>query len=107
MTEGFAIHEIIFDEHGQPCDYRFLDINPAFERLTGLQRESVVGKTYRQVLPNEGDSWVNVYGNVVLTGEPVQFENYSPSLNRYYEVFAYRYAPNQFAVSSWTSRISR
>ena len=98
MTEGFAIHEIIFDDNGKPCDYRFLDINPAFERLTGLKRELVVGKTYHEVLPNEGDNWVDIYGNVVLTGNPIQFENYSPSLNKHYEVFAYRYAPDQFAV---------
>lgn len=98
MTEGFAIHEIILDDSGEPCDYRFLDINPAFERLTGLKREAVVGRTYRTILPNEGDSWVKTYGNVVLTGEPVQFENYSPTLNKHYEVVAYRCAPNQFAV---------
>jgi len=98
MTEGFAVHEIIYDENGRPCDYRFLDINPAFERLTGLKRELVIGKTYHEVLPSEGDRWVNIYGKVVLSGESVQFEEYSPTLNKYYEVFAYRCAPNQFAV---------
>ncbi len=98
MTEGFAIHEIIYDAHGAPCDYRFLDINPAFERLTGLKREQVIGKTYHEVLPVEGDSWVNRYGKVVVTGEPVEFEEYFSTLNKYYEVFAYRYAANQFAV---------
>ncbi len=36
MTEGFALHEIVLDRDGQPCDYRFLEINPAFEHLTGL-----------------------------------------------------------------------
>ena len=98
MTEGFAIHEIIYDENGNPCDYRFLDINPAFEQLTGLKREFVVGKTFHEVLPDEGDSWVKTYGKVVLTGEPVQFEEYSSSLNKYYEVFADRCAPDQFAA---------
>jgi nitrogen fixation negative regulator NifL len=98
MTEGFAIHELIFDENGKPCDYRFLEINPAFERLTGLKRELIIGKTFREVLPDEGDRWVNIYGNVVLTGEPAQFEDYSPTLNKYYEVFAYRCARGQFAV---------
>ena len=98
MTEGFAVHEIIYDENGRPCDYRFLDINPAFERLTGLKRELVIGKTYHEVLPSEGDRWVNIYGKVVLSGESVRFEEYSPTLNKYYEVFAYRCAPNQFAV---------
>jgi nitrogen fixation negative regulator NifL len=98
MTEGFGIHEIINDENGKPCDYRFLDINPAFERLTGLKRELVVGRTCHEVLPDEGDNRVNVYGKVVLTGEPVQFEDFSSTLNKHYEVFAYRCAPTQFAT---------
>ncbi len=98
MTEGFAIHEMLFDETGEPSDYRFLDINPAFERLTGLNREKVIGKTYHQVLPEESDRWVDIYGKVMLTGKPIQFEEYSPSLHKYYEVFAYRYAPQQFAT---------
>ena len=41
MTEGFALHEIITDERGRPCDYRFLEVNPAFERLTGLKRNEL------------------------------------------------------------------
>ena len=98
MTEGFAIHELIRDENGKPVDYRFLEANPAFERLTGLRRDDILGKTYRQVLPAEGDSWVNAYSEVVLTGEPAEFEQHSSTLNRCYQVFAYRCAPNQFAT---------
>lgn len=98
MTEGFAIHEIITDEQNTPVDYRFLDINPAFERLTGLKRDDVVGKTLNEVLPGEDPKWLRMYGAVALTGEPVQFENYSPALDRHYEVMAYRPAPRQFAV---------
>ena len=98
MTEGFAIQEMIYDENGKPCDYRFLDVNPAFERLTGLKKENVIGKTYHEVFPEEGDNRVNIYGKVMLTGESVEFEDYSPTLNKYYEIFAYRCAPSQFAI---------
>jgi PAS domain S-box-containing protein len=98
MTEGFALHEIICDEEGNPCDYIFLDLNPAFERLTGLKREQVIGKTHNKVLPGDDPFWVRIYGKVALTGEPVHVENYSPALQRYYEVFSYRPAPHQFAV---------
>ena len=98
MTEGFAIHEIITDEKDTPVDYRFLDINPAFERLTGLNRADVIGRTLNEVLPGDDAKWVQMYGRVALTGEPVQFENYSPALKRHYEVLAYRPAPRQFAV---------
>ncbi|RQW81060.1 MAG: PAS domain S-box protein [Methanothrix sp.] len=98
MTEGFALHEIICDEKGEPVDYRFLDTNPAFERLTRLKREDVIGKTLNEVLPGEDPRWIKEYGAVALTGEPKQFENYSPALGRHYEVFSYSPAPRQFAV---------
>jgi PAS domain S-box-containing protein len=98
ISEGFALHEIMCDEKGGPCDYRFLEINPAFEKLTGLRREDVVGKTMSQLLPNDDPKWVKIYGEVALTGHSVQFDNYSPVLKRHYEVFAYCPAPRQFAV---------
>ncbi len=98
MNEGFAFHEIICDEKGEPCDYRFLEVNPAFERLTGLKRSDVIGRTVREVLPNIEPYWIETYGKVALTGEPVRFENYSSRLNKDYEVFAFCPSPRQFAV---------
>ncbi len=98
MTEGFAIHELITDKFGKPLDYRFLEVNPAFERMTGLDRRDVVGKTLNEVLPGDDPKWLQLYAQVTLTGKPIQFENYSPVLKRHYEVFSYRAAPMQFAV---------
>jgi PAS domain S-box-containing protein len=98
MTEGFALHEIICDEKGEPRDYLFLDVNPAFEQLTGLKREDVIDKTFKEVLPNDDSRWVSIYGAVALTGNPIQFENYSPALNKHFEVFAFRPESGQFAV---------
>jgi PAS domain S-box-containing protein len=99
MTEGFALHEIICDEKGEACDFRFLDIDPAFEMLTASKRDDVIGKPHSTVLPNYDPSLVKAYCSVALTGKPAQFENYEPALQRYYEVFAYRPAPLQFAVA--------
>jgi len=98
MTEGFALHEIICDERGQPCDYRFLEINSAFERLTGLKRATLLGRRVREALPGTEAHWIENYGKVALTGEPVHFENFSAALDRWYEVFAYRPAAGRFAV---------
>ncbi|MEW6440367.1 MAG: PAS domain S-box protein [bacterium] len=98
MSEGFAVHEIVTDENGRPCDYRFLDINPSFERLTGFKRGEVIGKRVTEVLPALEPGWIETYGKVALTGEPVHFENYAAPLGRWYEVLAYRPAPRQFAV---------
>jgi PAS domain S-box-containing protein len=98
MAEGYALHEIVTDEEGVPCDYRFLDMNPAFERLTGLQRSAVRGKRVTEVLPGLEAHWIERYGRVALTGQPAHFESHAAALQRWYQVFAYRTAPGQFAA---------
>jgi len=98
MTEGFAVHEIILDGKGRPCDYRFLDVNPAFEGLTGLARAKVLGRKISEILPEEYPFWLDIYSRVALTGEPVHFESFSSELGRWYEVSSYSPAPLQFAV---------
>ena len=98
MGSGFALHEIIVDDAGRPCDYRFLQVNPAFEALTGLQADALIGRTVREVLPQTESVWIERFGQVALTGEPVTFENYSGELGRHYQVTAYRPQPGQFAV---------
>ena len=98
MTEGFALHEIVTDDKGQPCDYRFLDVNPAFERQTGLKKINLIGKRIREVMPGIESHWIENYGKVVLTGEPLHMENYASDLKRWYSVFSYRPEPGRFAV---------
>lgn len=97
MQAGFALHEIICDKGGKPVDYRFLAVNPAFERQTGLKAEGIVGKTVLEVIPNLERFWIEKYGKVALTGEPVEFENYAAGLDRYYEVVAFSPHMGQFA----------
>ena len=98
MNEGFAIHELVYDVKGEPCDYRFLDVNPAFERLTGLKHKDVIGNLASQVLPNNDPYWLKNFAEVALTGEAIHFENYSAALDRYYEVYASCPKRGQFSV---------
>ncbi len=98
MTEGFAVHEIICDEKGKPVDYRLLDCNPAFEKITGLKKADVIGKKVSEFLPNVEPEWINIYGEVALTGKPAKFEMYASDLRRYYQVFAYSPATYRFAA---------
>ncbi len=98
MTEGFGLHEIIFDAEGKPCDFRFLELNAAWEKQTGVPRETVVGKTMKQVWPNLNSYWLETLSKVAITGEPIHYENYNNSLQRWYETFAYSTAQNQFAL---------
>jgi PAS domain S-box-containing protein len=98
MQEGFAIHEVVFDDSGRPCDYRYIDINPAFERLTGLTRAQVIGRTVREVLPRIEESWIETYCRVAITGEPVEIENYVLELDSYYRAKAFSPELNKFVV---------
>lgn len=88
MEDGFCVIEMLFDDHDQPVDYRFLEINPAFEQQTNLVQ--AVGKTARQLLPDLEAKWFELYGKVALTGEPVRTESASESMNRWFEVYAFR-----------------
>ena len=65
--------------------------------LTGLKGEDIIGKTVLEVLPNTESHWIESYGQVALTGEPIAFENYSQDLDRFFHVTAFRPAKNQFA----------
>ena len=98
MTEGFALHEIICDENGRPDDYRFLAVNPSFEKLTRLKGKDIIGKTVREVLPTIESHWIETYGNVALTGEPTSFENYAEPLDRHFRVSAFCPRRGQFAA---------
>ncbi len=97
MLDGFALHEMIFDKKGNPVDYRFLDINPAFEQMTGLTAEQVIGKTVSEVIPNIESFWIETYGKVTLTGEPIRFKNYSDAIKKHFEITAFRPREGQFA----------
>ncbi len=78
-------------------DYRFLSVNPAFEAMTGLRAEDVTGRTVLEVLPGTESRWIETYGRVALTGDPVVFEDYHQGLDRHFYVTAFRPAPMQFA----------
>jgi PAS domain S-box-containing protein len=87
IDEGFCIIEMIFDGQNAPLDYRFIEINPAFERETGLR--DALGKTMREMVPNHDSHWFEIYGRVSLGGEAVRFESYSETLGRWFSVFAF------------------
>jgi PAS domain S-box-containing protein len=88
LIEGFCIIDVIFNKYDQAVDYRFLEINPAFEKQTGLKNAN--GKLVSEVLPNNEKFWFDFYGRISKTGIPERVENEVKALERWYEVFAYR-----------------
>jgi len=98
MINGFALHEILFDETGKPYDYRFLDVNPSFEELTELKATEIIGKTVLEVLPQTESYWIDTYEKVALTGKSIRFEDYAQEFDKYFEVLAYSPQKGQFAT---------
>ena len=92
MRDSFAYHKIVVDKAGKPVDYVFLEVNSAFEKMTGLKREQIIGKKVTEVLfgiEKDPADWIGVYGRVALTGEPAQFESHTEPLGKWYKVVAY------------------
>jgi PAS domain S-box-containing protein len=87
IDEGFCILQMIFDENDKPVDYRFLQINPAFERETGLK--DALGRTMREMVPNHDEHWFKIYGRVALSRQAVRFMSYSETLQRWFSAFAF------------------
>ena len=98
MTEGMAVHEVICDDSGKVVDYRFLEANPAFETLTGKSRDSVIGHTALEVFPELEPEWIEDYGRVALTGDPITFERHAQTIGRSFRVMAHSPRPGQFAT---------
>ena len=98
ITQGFALHKVIVDDSGNPINYRFLAINPAYEKMTGLLADKIIGKTVLDALPGVEKSWIQIFGDVALTGNPTHFENYTAAIGKYYDVNAFCPEPGFFAV---------
>ncbi|MDO8991278.1 MAG: EAL domain-containing protein [Sideroxyarcus sp.] len=98
MLEGYSRHRLIF-ENGRPVDYIFLDINQAFEKLTGLK--DVVGKKASVVIPGIWESnpeLLDAYGRVALTGKPEQFETHVKAMGMWFSISVYSTAKDHFVT---------
>jgi PAS domain S-box-containing protein len=97
IDEGYCLCEMILDEKGRPVDYRFLEVNPLFQTMTGLK--DAAGKTAREMLPGLEAHWIETYARVGLGGETLRFEQGSEAMGRWFDVFAAPVVPRgRFAL---------
>ena len=99
MAEAVTSCRMLFDEAGQPIDWIYLDVNSAFEALTGLA--DVTGKRVTEVIPGVRETnpeLFEIYGRVTATGIPEHFETYLPALERWFAISAFRPRPGHFAA---------
>ncbi|WP_419897061.1 PAS domain-containing protein [Roseomonas sp. USHLN139] len=98
MDEGFCVIEFFDGPHGPLSDYVHVEANPGYERHTGIP--DIVGRTLRELAPDEAEGWLELYGGVLRTGRPIRFERYFAKAGRFIEVSSARleYAERQVSV---------
>ncbi len=97
MTEGVAIHEIVY-QGDKAVDYFVIDVNPAYERITGLDRDFAVGSKASELYGTGEAPYLDTYARVVSSGEPIAFETYFPPMNRHFAISVFCPDKGKFAT---------
>jgi PAS domain S-box-containing protein len=98
MSEGVALHEILYDESGSPSDYRILDFNPAFGSIFGLERERALGRKASEILETEALSHLDTYTKVVTSGQPASFQATFESMKKSFQISVSSPTDGKFAT---------
>jgi PAS domain S-box-containing protein len=105
IDHGVCVCELVLDAQGEPIDYRFLEVNPAFETMSGLR--DAVGKTALQLVPGLEQRWIDIYADVALNGKPVRFEDRADAMGRRFDVFAAPVPPHGCFVALFSDITQR
>ncbi len=98
LSEGFELLELIFDIHGNVVDFRFLEVNPAYENQTGLKAANIIGKLKKENAPAREQRWYDYAIKAVKTGKILNYEYYNDKINRCFETQFIPISTNQIAV---------
>ena len=98
MVQGYAECELIRDEQGNPLDYRFIEVNPAFERLIGIPASRAVGRRGQEIFPGSERWWPMTFDRIIQKGSAERVEHEVTPLGRWYEVNVYPHQNDRFTV---------
>jgi PAS domain S-box-containing protein len=98
MSEGLALHQVVYDDSGRATDYRVIDVNPAFESITGISTRQAVGALASQLYGTGSPPFLDVYARVAETGTPTSFEVEWPPMAKSFHISAFSFARGRFAT---------
>ncbi|PVV82563.1 ATP-binding protein [Dehalogenimonas alkenigignens] len=98
ITEGVVVSEIICDQSGKAIDFRYLMVNPSFEKMAGLKATDVIGKTSRELMLDIEQSRLDHFGEVAFTGKTVSFEEFISRLDKWFAMTAFQVTTGKFAI---------
>ncbi|MCF7890035.1 PAS domain S-box protein [Candidatus Bipolaricaulota bacterium] len=97
-NEGGALHELIYDDEGNPIDYTILEVNSNFESIIGLTEGEVKGKKATEVYDREKPPYLDRYAEVAINGEPTSFETYYEPLGKHFKISVFSPEKDKFAT---------
>lgn len=98
MVEALALFDVINGPDGRPVDYRYVDVNPAYERMTGLSSEELIGRTLLETWPTSDGDWFEQLGTVAETGEALRLDDHAALGGRHFGIVIYVPRPGQVAA---------
>ncbi len=101
LPQAFARHRIVTGDDGNPLDYIFLEVNAAFEEMSGFSKDKILGEKASAILPcfkKDGFDWTSVYDKTNSDGDSVSYEQYLEPLDRWYEITDYSGDPGNFSL---------
>ncbi|MDZ4195888.1 MAG: PAS domain S-box protein [Candidatus Izemoplasmatales bacterium] len=93
-----ANHQVIFDNEGKPIDYQFIYVNPAYEKMMGMDKSQIIGKTVLELMPDTEDYWIQEFSKVAMTQVPERYTNYAKEFDKWFSVSVYSPNEGEFAV---------
>jgi len=99
MIEGVALHELVYDSSGKPIDYIITDVNPAFETITGLSRDEIIGRRASEAYGTGEAPYLEIYARVAASGKPETFEIHFPPMQKHFHISAFSPAKGRFATA--------
>lgn len=86
---GYTWNEVIYDAKGTAVDYRYLEVNPEYERLLGLPEGSVAGKRVLEIFPDLKEDpfdWIGTFARIADRGGSTEFEAWSAQAGKWFHM---------------------
>ncbi len=98
MSEGVALHRVIYDAEGSPVNYEVIDVNRQYEEILGIHRDAVVGKTATEIYGTTEAPYLAEYAGVAETGIPYRFETFFPPMKKHFSIAVSPFEKYHFAT---------
>lgn len=98
MSEGVALHLLVFDDHGNPVNYRIIEVNAQYEAILGLRRESVVGRLATEVYGTAEPPFLMLYNQSAQSGKPARFQTLFEPLGKHFDISVVPWEGSGFAT---------